>query len=77
MSRETESEFSYRLVKDGNVRIFWRDRHVVTLSGQKASAFRARVESADEREAQLLMARVTGNFKRGNERTAGRPGGTE
>jgi hypothetical protein len=70
MSRETESEFSYQLVKDGNVRILWRDRHVVTLTGQKAATFRERVESADEREAQLLMARVTGNFKRGNERAS-------
>jgi len=77
MSQDTESEFSYRLVKDGSVRIYWRDRHVVTLAGPKAAAFRARVESADEHEAQLLMARVTGNFKRGNERAPGRSGRTE
>jgi len=69
MSFETEAEFSYQLAKDGKVRVFWRDRHVVTLTGQKAATFRGRIESADEREAQLLMARVTGNFKRGNERT--------
>lgn len=74
MDRDTESEFSYRLVKDGSIRIAWRGKHVVTLTGPKAAAFRARIESADEGEAQLLLARATGNFKRGNERTPGRPG---
>ena len=74
MDRETESDFSFRLVTDGSVRITWRGKHVVTLTGPKAAAFRTRIESADEGEAQLLMARVTGNFKRGNERTTGRPG---
>jgi len=74
MDRDTESEFSYRLVMDGSVRMAWRGKHVVTLTGPKAAALRARIESADEGEAQLLLARATGNFKRGNERTPGRPG---
>ena len=74
MDRETESEFTCRLVKDGSVRISWRGKHVVSLTGPKAAAFRERIESADEAEAQLLMARVTGNFKRGNERTPDRTG---
>jgi hypothetical protein len=61
--------FAYRLVKDGRVRISHRDRHVVTLAGERAAAFRAAV-SQDGADEQLLMARVTGNFKRGNERVA-------
>jgi hypothetical protein len=58
---------AYRLVKDGRVRISHRDRHVVTLAGERAAAFRAAV-APDGADEQLLMARVTGNFKRGNER---------
>jgi hypothetical protein len=60
-------DFSYSLVKDGSVRISHRHKHVVTLAGERAQAFRAALAEpgADE---QLLMARVTGNFKRGNER---------
>ncbi len=60
-------DFSYSLVKDGSVRIRHRHRHVVTLAGERAAAFRAALEEpgADE---QLLMAKATGTFKRGNER---------
>jgi hypothetical protein len=74
MAQDTDPDFDYRLVKNGNVHISWRGRHVVTLAGQKATAFRARIETAGDGEAQLLMARATGNFKRGNERNPGRPG---
>ena len=63
-------DFAYRLVKDGGVHIAWRHRHVVTLAGDRAMAFRRQLEGADPDEQQLLMARVTGNFKRGNERRA-------
>jgi len=30
--------------------------------------FLERISAADEKEAQLIMAKSTGNFKRGNER---------
>jgi hypothetical protein len=38
------------------------------LKGNSAQKFLQDVIGANEREAQLLMARITGNFKRGNER---------
>ena len=64
-------EFAYTLPADGTVRISHRGRHVVTLAGAKAATFRARVAAAPDEEArQLLMARATGNFRRGNERLA-------
>ena len=53
--------------------VSWRGRDVTTLAGAEASRFLSAAERADEGGRQLLMARVTGNFKRGNER-AGRPG---
>ncbi|MCW2985727.1 MAG: hypothetical protein JWR63_3297 [Conexibacter sp.] len=64
--------FAYRLLKDGRVRISHRDRHVVTLAGERAATFRAAIAQAagDDAAEQLLPARVTGNFKRGNERLA-------
>jgi hypothetical protein len=63
-------EFAYSLTRDGRVRISHRGRQVVTLAGAKAEAFRAKVDGADPDAQQLLMARMTGNFKRGNERMA-------
>ncbi|WP_445151776.1 hypothetical protein [Baekduia sp. Peel2402] len=59
-------QFAYRVRKDGTVMISHRNRHVVTLTGARAERFRAALDAGHEE--QLLMARVTGNFKRGNER---------
>jgi hypothetical protein len=66
-----EEAFAYRVSKDGKVFISWGGRVVTTLSGKAAQRFLARAE-ADADGAQLEMARVTGNFKRGNERLAKR-----
>lgn len=65
--------FSYRAHKDGTVRVAWRGKVVTTLRGKDAARFLARVDGADEEQAQQAMARVTGNFKHGNERQPGRP----
>jgi len=62
------SGFSWRSTKDGRVLIDWRGRTVTTLAGKRAGRFLTDVESADEEGTQLLLARVTGNFKRGNDR---------
>lgn len=59
------SGFSYTQRKSGEVVISHHGRVATTLRGQKAARFLARV---DEVNAQGLMARLTGNYKRGNER---------
>ena len=61
-------EFGWQATKDDRVRISWRGRVVTTLSGAAAARFLRQVEGADEETAQGLLARATGNFKRGNER---------
>jgi hypothetical protein len=60
--------FAWQSTKDGRVRISWRGRVVTTLAGASAARFLREVEDLDEAGEQLLLARVTGNFKRGNER---------
>jgi len=42
------------------------------MRGKAAERFALRVASVDDAGAQQLMARVTGNFKRGNERRGSR-----
>jgi hypothetical protein len=64
-----EPVFQYRANRGGVVTIFWLDRPVTTLRGKAATRFLMRIEAGDGDAAQLEMARVTGNFKRGNERT--------
>ena len=60
--------FEYRALKDGKVFIYWRGRHVTTLAGSAARKFLSRIDGLDGKAAQLIMAKATGNFKRGNER---------
>jgi hypothetical protein len=50
------------------VHISHRGRPATVLRREAAARFVDRVERLDEAAAQQLMARVTGNFKRGNER---------
>jgi hypothetical protein len=61
--------FAWASTKDGRVRISWRGKVVTTLAGGPAARFLEQVEHADADAEQLLMARATGNFKRGNERS--------
>ena len=64
-----EEVFTYRFSKDQKVFISYEGKHVTTLSDKKAEKFIRQVEGADDKDAQLIMAKVTGNFKRGNEKS--------
>lgn len=64
--------FRYTVHKDDVVRIFWQGRCVMTVGGSRGRALRADLEAAGDEEAQHLLQRVTGNFKRGNERSGRR-----
>ncbi|MEU8462904.1 hypothetical protein [Streptomyces sp. NPDC029003] len=59
--------FSYEIRNDTTVLITHQGRAAATLRGGRATAFLAEVERGD---AQLVMARWTGSYKFGNERTA-------
>jgi hypothetical protein len=63
-------QFSYRAAKNGTVFVDFHGRAVTTLRGRAADRFLARIQRMDDEAAQVEMARVTGNFKRGNERRA-------
>ncbi|MFC0189371.1 hypothetical protein ACFFJY_13790 [Fictibacillus aquaticus] len=64
-----EEFFSYSASKNGTVFLEWYGKQVKILKGKEAQKFIERIQSAaDEKERQLIMAKVTGNFKRGNER---------
>ncbi len=67
-NRFNEEVFSYRATKDGKVFLYWYGKQVKILKGFAAQEFLEDIANVDQREAQLVMARVTGNFKRGNER---------
>lgn len=67
--RLEEEQFTYQTLKNGNVLIFWHGKQIQTLSGTKAMHLASDLESAgSDREVQLILAKITGNFKRGNEK---------
>ena len=63
----TDEPFDVQVTRD-KVLIKFRGRIVRTITGSDADEIRAAVAAADEAAVQLLVARKTGNFKRGNER---------
>ncbi len=62
-----EEPFGVKVTRD-KVLIEFRGRLVRTLVGKDADEVKRAVEAGDEVALQLLVARKTGNFKRGNER---------
>lgn len=67
-NRLDEEVFTYKINKDNKVFIFWNGKQIMILKGSESEKFIRKMETADHKEAQLIMAKVTGNFKHGNER---------
>lgn len=64
----SEEAFTFKATKDGKVFIFWNGKQAKVLIGDLAKKFIAQIADMDADDAQMLMAKRTGNFKRGNER---------
>jgi hypothetical protein len=63
------SGFTALVTKDERVLITREGRTVATLAGSHAERVAyALTQAADEDARQLLLARATGNYRRGNER---------
>jgi hypothetical protein len=59
--------FLHKRRKTGEVEILHHGRRAAVLRGIEAGDFLAQVQQVEFAEAQQLMARITGNYKRGNE----------
>ena len=60
--------FSFSATAKGTVFIERGGKRVTTLRSDRARRFLAMAHSTDREGQQQLMARATGNYKRGNER---------
>lgn len=63
-----EEVFTYQTTKDNKVFIYWMGKKVTILSGKASDKFLEAIEGKGYKETQLAMAKITGNFKRGNEK---------
>lgn len=69
-NRLEENPFTFRVNKDNRVFIDYYGKQIKILKGKEAERFLERINSAESsKDTQLIMAKITGNFKRGNERT--------
>lgn len=67
-NRLKEECFSYKVSKDNKVFIYWHRKQMMIIKSKDSEKFLAKIEDTDAMEAQLIMAKLTGNFKRGNEK---------
>ncbi len=63
-----EEPFSYKITKDNKIFIYWNGKQASILKGKESEQFLLKIQDKDIKEVQLIMAKVTGNFKRGNEK---------
>lgn len=68
MSGDGDLGFRYAVRKGGEVAITRVGRPVGTLRGKAAERFLAEAEGAEPDALQQRLARLTGNYKHGNER---------
>ena len=68
--RLEEEPFGHRVTKDGRVLVTFQGRQVTVVAGKRAGRLIGELEAArgDVARVQMLLAKVTGNFKHGNER---------
>ena len=64
------SGFTHRSQKNGDVVISHNGRVATTLRGDTAAEFMEDMIDASPFDTQDVMARLTGNYRRGNERLA-------
>ena len=62
-----DEPFTVKATRD-TIMVEFRGRLVRTLVGRDADEVKRALDAGDDAAVQLLVARKTGNFKRGNER---------
>ncbi|MEC1374296.1 hypothetical protein [Heyndrickxia oleronia] len=69
-NRLEDEVFTYRISKNNTIFIDWYGKQVKIIKGKAAEKLLTKITQAEnEKEIQLLLAKVTGNFKRGNEKS--------
>ena len=63
-----EAPFDYRILKDNKAQINYHGKMVKILKGKEYDKLLKVIDTDDAYQVQLFLAKVTGNFKRGNEK---------
>lgn len=65
-----EEPFNYKITKKGTVIIYFDNKQIKIIKDREAERLIKKIKEAESNntEIQLLLAKITGNFKRGNEK---------
>ncbi|WP_432666188.1 hypothetical protein R9X47_07670 [Wukongibacter baidiensis] len=63
-----ENPFSYKITKANKTLIYYENRMIKTLNEKETKRLIKKIDGLSQFEVQLALAKITGNFKRGNER---------
>ncbi len=67
---KTDQPFEYKLLKDQKAQIFHKGKVIKIIFGKEYAKLLSNIEKNDDYSLQLFMAKVTGQFKHGNEKIA-------
>jgi hypothetical protein len=72
MTENTQEDlgFTYIILKNGDLEIRHHGMYATKFRAKNAASTAVKLENKSFLEQQLLMARLTGNYKHGNERIA-------
>jgi len=62
--------FSYKITKETKAMIYYNSKLILVYSGKKGENFAKKIKNLSPENQQLMLAKITGNFKRGNEKFA-------
>ncbi len=63
-----EQPFSYKLIKDKKALIYYKGKEVMTAVSKDYNKLQRVIDLDNKYELQLFLAKITGNFKHGNEK---------
>ncbi|MBP1045746.1 hypothetical protein I6N96_05600 [Enterococcus sp. BWM-S5] len=63
-----DQAFTFQESKEGKIIIFYYNKQIMIVKEQRARTLSQKLANASLEEQQMILAKTTGNFKRGNER---------
>ena len=63
-----EHPFSYKITNSETIIIHRNSKQIAIIKGQESLKIQSKILNKSERQIQLILAKITGNYKRGNER---------
>jgi len=63
-----EHPFSYKITNSETIIIHRNNKQIAIIKGKESLKIQSKILHKSEQQIQLILAKITGNYKRGNER---------